>query len=325
MDEVDEAIMIMFRFIGGAGDVIKQGLQITGNIINAAAPGVASTAGNLMAKPLEAGKKAVSKILPKVGEKGEVSVDKLNELNGDNWCLGTFEDDELKQVKKHLKGKGVEFAAVKNRKTGDETILIKAANAQIAQEALSQVAREMDLLSQDEIAEFSKPEITDEYLEKYPLLLEEPDRSIIKEGHEWTLTKTPGKLEYICEYGMFDLKADSNGKWEVSKMGEVLDSGYNISGLSSAMLSARACADEGGKVKHQKIKTVDDIKNEREPVLEKEKKQAKSKTEDIKGKRKFKMPSPAESIAQARAEVQAFNKKHKKPQHSQSAKKSKAR
>ena len=325
MDEVDEAIMIMFRFIGGAGDVLKQGLQITGNIINAAAPGVASTAGNLMSKPLEAGKKAVSKILPKVGEKGEVCVDKLNELNGDNWCLGTFEDDELKQVKKHLKGKGVEFAAVKNRKTGDETILIKAANAQIAQEALSQVAREMKLLKEEEITEFSKPEITSEWIENEPKLLMSAEKSIVKEGNEWTLSDNDGTLVYTCEYGIFDLKADSAGNWEVSKMGESLFSGESVGGLSSAMLFARVHADNGGEVKHQRVRTADDLKNEREPVLEKEKKQAKSKTESREGKRKFKMPSPSESIAQARAEVQAFNKKHKKPQHAQSAKKNKAR
>ena len=324
MDEVDEAIMIMFKFIGGAGDILKQGLQITGNIINAAAPGVASAAGNLMAKPLEAGKKVVSQIVPKMGDKGEVSVSKLGNFEGDNWCLGTFENKELKQVKKQLKNHGVEFAAIKNKKTGDETILIKAANAQVAQNALAQVAREMNLLKEEEITEFSKPEITSEWIENEPKLLQSAEKNIVKEGNEWTLSNNDGMLEYTCEYGMFDLKADSAGNWEVSKMGERIDGGENVAGLSSAMLSARACADENGKAKHQRVKIADDIKKENEPVLSKSKKQAVNKTVGEK-KHKFNIPDPSKSIAYHKKRAEEFNKKHKKPQHAQSVSKGKTR
>ena len=325
MSEVDEAMMIIFRMIGGTADLLKQGLQITGSIIgNAAIPtaGVVGKAvGGVVSKPLEAGKNFVQKNVPHVGQEGQVSAKALNAMDGDTICVGEFADDELKLLKKELKKEGVDFAAIKDRKEGVDSILVKAKNAQLAQTAMAKVARKMNLLSEQEIKEACEPQINEDVIKQEPKLLEDAKETLSIDGQEWSLSQNDGLLEYTCECGMYDLKANSNGEWEVSKMGEVKGKGRNVAGLKSAMLEARATTDDMEHPKHERVKVVESpTKKAEASTLQKNK----EKSQGVGAKKERpKRVSPTEHIAAMKKKADAHNasmsQKRKTPSHSKGA------
>ena len=298
MSEVDEAMMIIFKVIGGSLDVIKSSLQSVSNIAGGVLLTGSKAVGNVLASPLKAGKEFATSFVPNMGKSGQVSVKTLTNADGDTFCVGTFKDEELKKFKKELKKFGVEFCAIKNKGTGEESILIKAQNAQVAQEAIKNVAKNLHLLTDEEISQYSKPEISQGVVEANPKIIENVDKKITFEGLEWSLSSQDNsQLEYISQSGVYDLKANSAGEWEISKMGQVVDSGRGEAGLSSAMLASSVAVRDIDKPKKELVEVQSEGVDKKEKKIEN---QTLNKNMSIKEKKAMleeKKKDPQESIA----------------------------
>ena len=300
-DEVDESVAIIINMCGTAVDVIKsilQTLTFASSQITKKALGTSNGIGGsgdggggfLLTKPLVAGANFVKKYIPNVGHDGQIRVSQLSKLDGDNVCIGQFQDKELKQLKKALRKHGIEFSAIKLKDSDSYNILIKARQSQIANHVIENVIREEGLLSDKEIDECcSQLDVDLDAVSKDPKgLLTEAISSIEREGNTWNLLRDhDGELLYKTEYGKFDLLARSNGSWQVICMGEAIDYGQNITGLSGAMLDARIHADVANSPKTIKTKIKEFILRKKEQINEKKASKVKTPAEENKRAQKL--------------------------------------
>ncbi len=271
MDEVDESVTIIVNGVGTAVDIAKELLMavtsLASNFVNGRSGGSVGADGEkkpgLLKRPLIAATNLLKKYIPNIGSDGQIRMSTLGKLDGDNVCVGQFQDKELKLLKQQFKKHGIEFAAIKLKGTDAYDIMIKAGQSQVANHVIENVIRQSGLLSEQEINECVNQEFIDEdVLKENPKMLTEARSVIELEGNKWSLVHDdPDKdnLLYKTEYGKYDLIAKSDGNWRVTSMGQDVDYGKSVAGLNGAMLDARIASDVANKPEKAKI-NIKDVK-----------------------------------------------------------------
>ena len=251
--ETDEAMGII---INTTGQVIQGTLELTQQLIktlwNIIHGGYSD---NQKQSLLSKGKEWLTSKVPKTGERGNISISKIHDRAGDN-AYTVVSREDLNEYKKQMKRHGVDFAVIP-RSDGNYHLVFKAADAQTMEAAALAVASKLGM-NQSQIQELQQPDLTEESFQQTnpenptqaKAFLSAPKEKMDYAQQSWTLEeRSDNQIAYTSEFKSFDIKAFTNGKYQVSQMGKEIYSGKSIGGLQSAMLDGTIAARSANKAK----------------------------------------------------------------------------
>jgi hypothetical protein len=192
----------------------------------------------------------VKNIIPHLGEKGNVSMSKLQDISGDGGVVPCrVEGEQFHKMCKALRQCGVPYSFSKNA-DGSYFFAVSGKNAEMLNSALCKVALAMGATEQ-EVLDAQKNDI----LQDAPMDLDTVDlkralpsvnldERITHMGVEWNInedeSRDRGVFVYEGQLKQFDLKADSMGNYSVSCQGKEIKTGNKVeNGIHSAMQGAR--------------------------------------------------------------------------------------